>query len=166
MKSADGRIEDAVLDRRLAALERSAEPPPEAWNRVRAATIARRRFGRPVAVAASLAAAAALSLFLLAPPAGPPGSPGPSAAEQLVRAEVRAMQRLAPMHTAAESLPAGTDLAAALEENRAAIEGLLTALEADPDNRLLLDFLADARRRQARLINRGVALNHETRWKS
>ena len=53
-------------------------------------------------------------------------------------------------------------LSEAWAENQTAIEELEAALERDPDNRLLLDFLAEARLRQVRLLNSGLALTPQT----
>jgi hypothetical protein len=44
----------------------------------------------------------------------------------------------------------------AWQDNQVAIEQLEQALQGDPDNPLLLEFLSEARLRQARLIQRGL----------
>lgn len=153
--------DDAGLDRRLAALTREARPRPEVWAGIEA------RIGRPRRRvwrrAAAVAAVGLVAVLVLQVMPGDKRDSGPTAdaARRLVHAEAEAMRRVAPTATGglAESVP----LVEAWTDNQAAIEQLEAALIRDPDNYLLLEFLAEARLRQARLLNSGLAFSPQTR---
>lgn len=166
---------DTDLDRRLAALVREAPPPAGAWAGIRRRidpryeAAARNRFDRPAAAAAAAAVAAmALVAVLVLEGTNPdPGSSRDPAAvaaiepgRAVVQAEVAAMRRTAPVVTG--GLDASLPLAEAWADNQAAIEQLEAALDADPDNYLLLEFLAEARLRQTRLLNAALVGNGPT----
>lgn len=137
-------MNDLELDRRLAALPREAEPAPANWAAIDR-RIARRR--RP-AVAAAVAALVGVALVLSQ--AGFEPSTG-SRLESLVSVEVAAMRAAAPEPLAVAVPDSAEALMAAWQENQDAIAQLEQALRRDPGNRLLLEFLTEARMRQARL---------------
>lgn len=150
-------MNDSELDRRLDALPRSAEPAPETWAAID------RRIGRLRWPALAAAAAALGGLALIFSQAGFEPSSG-SRLESLVRAEVAAMQAAAPKPLAVAAPDSAKALMAAWQENQDAIAQLEQGLRRDPGNRLLLEFLAEARMRQARLtrsIGNGTSPNNE-----
>ena len=67
-------------------------------------------------------------------------------------AEVRAMRASAPEMPLTTNIDSPSALMAAWQDNQQAIVQLEQALEHDPDNRMLLEFLTEARMRQARLV--------------
>jgi len=140
--------DDRELDRRLSALTRRAEPDEAVWRRIDS-RIRRPSRHRPVlAGAAALVALAVLAgAWLLERP-----DAQPTPMRTLVAQEAAALRALAP----ARALPADFELPAPVEqawdENQTAIAELEAALERDPDNRLLLEFLAQARLREAELM--------------
>jgi len=140
-------IDDLELDRRLRALARETDPPPAPWRAVR-----RRIRSRtwPAAAAAAVVAGVALAASQLA---FEPASS--SRLESLVRSEAAAMRSVVPDRLPVAAPDSGAALMAAWQENRAAIGQLERALERDPGNRLLLEFLTEARMRQARLARLG-----------
>lgn len=159
MTSPDSRNDaDVALDLRIEALTRSAEPGDRVWTGIAARIEPARRAGWPWMAAAAVV----LALAIAAVQPGLQRSPTLSdLALQLVQAEVEAMRRAAPAFTTG-----WTDelsWAEAWAGNQAAIDELEAALARDPDNRLLLDFLADGRLRQARLIHSGLAHSPQTR---
>ncbi len=169
MTSPDSRNDaDAALDLRIAALARSAEPGDRVWTGI-AARIepARRAGGRRAATAAvALAFLIVIGFGIVLVQPGPQRSVTMSdPAVQLVRAEAEAMRRTAPAVTAGwvDELPWAEAWADAWAGNQAAIDELEAALARDPDNRLLLEFLAEGRLRQARLIHSGLARSPQTR---
>jgi len=142
--------DDAELDRRLAALARQADPDPRLWQAIEARLDAPARPNR-----ARLAVAAAAVVFVVAV-AGVvlrtgPAPDGPTLAE-LTDAEIRAMRRAAPEAGLVTTLDAPHGLEQAWRDNLRAIDELEAALKRDPGNRMLLDFLARARLRQAELL--------------
>lgn len=147
--SGDSRIDDSELDRRLDALTRIAEPSVGNWNEIER-RIGKRRW--PAMLWVGIAAAAVLSgVALVVSQIGPAPMSGDGLAE-MMHAEVQAMRVAAPethMSFDADS-PAG--IMAAWQDNQEAITQLEQALERDPDNRMLLEFLTEARMRQARLV--------------
>lgn len=153
----DGIGEDA-LDRRLASLTRDAEPADSVWAGIeqRIRTPARRGRAAPLAALAAALVAVIAALQWMPDPDRVPDNPG----RTLVQAEAEAMRRAAPIMTG--GLTDAAPLSEAWAENQTAIEELEAALERDPDNRLLLDFLAEARLRQVRLLNSGLALTPQT----
>lgn len=151
---------EAELDRRLASLTRSAEPAPSSWSRIQQrieqdSTSDGRHRHRPIwpvaMAAAAVFALVAVVVWQLPTSTGPQFDDG----RQLVQREAEAMRRAAPMVTGGfEEAP---PLAEAWTENQIAIDELEAALDRDPDNRLLLEFLAEARLRQVRMLNSGLA---------
>ena len=149
---------DEELDRRLSALVREAEPAASVWAGIESRIERpRRRYAAPLALAAAVVLAVVISVVQWGPEA--PGALS-DPARVFVQAEAEAMRRAAPVETGGlvDALP----LADAWAENQTAIEELEAALERDPDNRLLLDFLAEARLRQVQLLNSGLALFPQT----
>jgi len=148
-------MDDSELDRRLDALTRIAEPPPDNWTAIER-RIRKRRW--PKALSAGLAAAAVVAgIALVVLQIGPtPVSSGGLA--ETMKAEVQAMRVAAPETPAASDIDSPASFMAAWQDNQQAIAQLEQALEHDPDNRLLLEFLTEARMRQARLV-RSIGLN-------
>jgi len=145
----NSRLDDAELDRRLDGLTRIAEPPPGNWTAIERRIRKRRWTG---ALSAGLAAAAVLSgVALVLSQVGPVSVP-PGAIAETMHAEVRAMRALAPDAPAVSNIDSPAAVMAAWQDNQQAIAQLEQALEHDPDNRMLLEFLTEARMRQARLI--------------
>lgn len=144
-------LSDPELDRRLAALPTESVPDPALWAGIEARLAPRRRT-RLWAVAAS-AGGLALALAALMPmlQREPLADPGQIA----IRAETRALQALEPAVQPTGISNAG--LEGAWQDNQAAIAELEQALERTPGNRMLLDFLAQARLRQARLLGQAAA---------
>ncbi len=137
-------MNDSELDRRLNALPRAAEPTSEIWKAIDR-RIARRRWPALTAAAAALGGVA-----LIFSQAGFEPSSS-SRLESLVHDEVAAMQAAAPEPLAVATPDSAPALMAAWAENQDAIAQLEQALRRDPGNGLLLEFLAEARMRQARL---------------
>ncbi len=156
-------LDDAELDARLSALTREARPPESAWAGV-AERIRSRRRGRPgrwSALAAATVVLAVAAVILQSPDERSIDAEGDlDGGRMLVEAEAAAMRRAAP--TATGGLIDAQPLAASWAENQAAIDELEAALDRDPDNRLLLEFLAEARMRQVRLLNSGLAVRGRT----
>lgn len=155
--------QDAELDRRLAALTRSAEPASTSWSVIQARIErstesdqrARSRPFWPVAMAAAAVLAAVAAVVWQVPRSPTLSEPAFDAGRVLVQREAEAMRRTAP--TVTGGLEVAPTLAGAWAENQTAIEELEAALDRDPDNRLLLEFLAEARLRQVQLLNSGLA---------
>ena len=142
-------MDDRQLDRRLDALTRTAEAPPGNWAAIE------RRIGKPRrswALPAGFAAAAVLSgVALVFSQIGPAPPPAGGLAETM-QTEMQAMRVAAPEAPAASSTDSPATLMAAWQDNQQAIAQLEQALEQDPGNRMLLEFLTEARMRQARLV--------------
>jgi len=159
---------DRHLDRRLDALTRRADPDPAIWQSIEARldreasaapnrapnSALRRRWTGGLAIAASLTGALALGLALLQSP-GRSGDGAPVA--RAFQLEQTAMRAVAPEPLSTLLPDAPESLMAAWAENQAAIEELERTLQRDPENRLLLEFLAQARLRQARLVQHGIS---------
>ncbi|PKL96767.1 MAG: hypothetical protein CVV18_00460 [Gammaproteobacteria bacterium HGW-Gammaproteobacteria-8] len=146
--------DDQDLDRRLAGLTTEHAPDPALWNAIEARLRPRRR---PWAVPGAIAAAAgalALLLATLTPVLTRQPLPDPGIAA--IQAEARALQALEPDPLPATWVEAPAGLEAAWQENQAAIAELEQALERTPGNRTLLEFLAQARLRQARLLGQAA----------
>jgi hypothetical protein len=143
---------DAELDRRIEALTRRAEPGERVWTGIAARIEPAPRAGWPWAAAAAVVLALAI---VAVQPDSRRSATMPDRAVQLVQAEADAMRRAAPAFAAGwiDEVP----WTEAWADNQAAIDELEAALARDPDNRLLLEFLAEARLRQARLIHSGLA---------
>ena len=149
MTSRDSRLDDSELDRRLDALTRVGEPPSGSWSAIER-RIRRRRW--PGVLSAGFAAAAVLSgVALIVSQIGPAPTPTGGIAET-THAEVRAMRASAPEMPLTTNIDSPSALMAAWQDNQQAIVQLEQALEHDPDNRMLLEFLTEARMRQARLV--------------
>jgi len=157
MTDKDSRIADQALDDRLAALTREAAPGDAVWREIENRIRPRRRV--------PLAAAAAMVLAICALVVGrwTIESGDRSSMQRLVSAEVTAMRASAPEELTVDRLGSPDALMQAWAENRDAIAELEGALERDPDNRLLLEFLAEARLRQAQLVSSGLTLSHTKR---
>lgn len=149
-------INDRELDRRLAALTREADPAPENWISIERRIRARRW---PAALAAAvLLGVAALVVMQAGPDLGPS-----TGADAFVRDQVNEMRAAAPDARAVAMLDPAGSVMDAWRENQAAIGQLEKALQRDPGNRLLLEFLAEARMRQARLMHNAMNANHQPR---
>jgi hypothetical protein len=147
MNTDDPRL-DQALDRRLAALTREHDPDPAVWQGIEARLAPRLRI-RPWAVAAA-AGGLALMLAALAPMLQ--RAPAIDPARIAISAEARALQALEPTTLPAAWTEVPASLERAWQDNQAAIAELEQALARAPGNRMLLDFLAEARLRQARLL--------------
>ena len=143
------RIDDSELDRRLDALTRVAEPPVGAWSAIEHRIRKRRR---SMAVPAGLAAAAVVFGVALVVSQLGSAPTYPGGAAEAMQAEVRAMRVAAPETPVLADAESPEALMAAWQDNQQAIEQLEQALENDPGNRMLLEFLTEARLRQARLV--------------
>lgn len=144
-------IDDEELDRRLAALTREAPSDASNWHRIER-RIRPRRHWRLSAAAAGVALAAGLVVVLQLEPSATDGE----RVHAFTVAEIRAMRASAPTQLALEQVDSAEALMQAWAENRAAIDELEAALARDPGNALLLEFLREARLRQARLIQQGM----------
>lgn len=150
-------MDDFELDRRLDALSRSASVAPGNWAAIES-RIHRRRW--PVARLSAIAAAAVLAgVALVVSQIAPEPVPSGGMAEAM-QAEVQAMRASAPAPLAVSAGDSPAALVAAWQENQQAIVQLEQAMEDDPGNRLLLEFLTEARMRQARLVR--SASHHQT----
>lgn len=143
-------VHDAELDRRLAALPRVIDAPEALWPGIERRLTARGPRIWAGAVAAGLLAAIAGGLWIQGEIA--PRSIDPAAV--VVAAEVENMGLSAPRVT---RTAVGEGWQAAWEDNETAVRELEQALENHPGNVLLLDFLAQARLRQSRMINHAMA---------
>lgn len=153
---------DRELDQRLEALSRRADPDPALWQaiearldqetRQRETRSGNSRWFAGSAIAASIAGALTIGLLLTM-------QSGDFADENVASAfqrELVAMQASAPAPLSSIRPDAPESLMAAWAENQSAIEELEEALNRDPDNRLLMEFLAQARLRQTHLIQAGI----------
>jgi len=148
-RTGDSAMEDSELDGRLNALTRVVDPAPANWDAIER-RIRRRR--RPHAIWAGIAAAAVLGgVALVVSQIGPAPAPAGGIAETL-HAEAQAMRASAPELPVVSEFDSPAALMAAWQDNQQAIAQLEQALEHDPDNRTLLEFLTEARMRQARLV--------------
>lgn len=156
-------LNDRQLDRRLAALTREAEPGSDHWPAIERRIGTRRRWGLPVAASAAAALVLAVAALRVLGP-GPGSQPsGAADLQAVVSAEARAMQASAPEQNAAIRARSPEALMRAWSDNQRAIEEIESALARDPGNPLLLEFLAEARLRQARLINSSLTLPTQAR---
>jgi hypothetical protein len=155
-------LSDSDLDRRLAALTRQAAPPAAVWERIDQRIRQPRRPWLPVAAAATVAA---LGLGLVLLLANPWGEPAHRPGSQQIAAEIQAMRQGSPEHHWRQPTTLNGGLEQAWEDNQAAIAELEKALERNPDNTLLLEFLVRARLRQSELINHSAAVaNPQPPW--
>jgi len=145
-------IDDRELDRRLGALTREVEADESLWPGIESRLRTRHRKPGWIAAAAAVGALSigallvALSMFQRTVPDE----------RSYAQRQAEAMRTAAPDAVAVSRVEASPPLIKAWRENQAAIDELERALERDPDNRLLLEFLSEARLRQARLIQRGL----------
>lgn len=149
-------IDDHELDRRLNALPRATVADESLWPRIEQRLHPTRR--RSVSAVAAAVAAVGVGVLVLALSVYESTAPEPPA---MAQSEAAAMRAVAPDEAAVWRVNASSPLVEAWHENQAAIEQLEQALERDPGNRLLLEFLSEARLRQARLIQRGLAPTEE-----
>ena len=147
-------LSDQELDRRLNALDRHCTPPEKVWKTLQPELAERptRPSRRPrLALAAAVCGLGLLGAWLLlamqtthdTPMAGTSGSDTARAMDEPAAGFQRSRQALA----------------AASAENEAAIRRLEAALEHEPGNLLLKEFLAEARFRQTELIMTTAQLN-------
>jgi hypothetical protein len=142
-------VDDRELDRRLDALTRQVPPDESLWPDIERTIRPPRRWPAAAAVVASIGIGAlfvALSLF----------EDDAGESRSLAQREAEAMRAAAPDAVLVSQADTPAPLLNAWRDNQSAIEELEDALERDPDNRLLLEFLSEARLRQARLIQRGL----------
>ena len=149
-------IDDRELDRRLAALTREIDVDESLWPAIERRLRPARRW--PAAAVALITAVAIAGVFIAMPTIDRGAPEGPGVAQR----EAEAMRALAPEASAVSQIDASPALQQAWQENQTAIEQLEQALEADPDNRMLLEFLSEARLRQAQLIQRGMSLSERS----
>lgn len=148
-------LSDQELDRRLQALDRACEPPESVWQQLEPQLNAplARRLTRPwLALAAAVAGLTLFSTLLLtlfSPEATLVDSPAPGIVPQVVE-PATGMQR------------SRQAVAAAAAENEAAIRKLEAALARQPGNLLLMEFLTEARFRQADLMGMAARLDRDT----
>lgn len=147
-------IDDRTLDQRLAALSRQIEADEASWSAIESRLSPRRaRWKLPSAV--GLAAAASVLIVVLATQ---PFEPAPdNLASGLVSAEIEAMRQQVDWSEVPRQASINGGLTSAWEENQQAIDELEQALSRNPDNLMLMDFLAQARLRQSELINHATA---------
>ncbi|NDY95095.1 hypothetical protein [Wenzhouxiangella limi] len=164
-------ISDHELDRRLESLPRSCQPPDAVWQRLQEVLPDRMqalpadqsgrtpsRLGtRRMALAAAVAGLALIGTLLLLP---------------MRPLQDSALVAVPPQQTVREAAAPAVGLQrscqtveAATAENEAAMRALEAALKHEPGNQLLLEFLAEARLRQADLNSTATRLaarhNHD-----
>ena len=147
-------LDDRTLDERLAGLPRQADPDVGSWQAIES-HIAREQqqwFGR---IASGLAVAASLVVALLV--TTPPDSPPSSVSGWVISAEIEAMQHQVSWTDVPEPDVINAGLTTAWSENEQAIAELERALARNPDNLMLMDFLAQARLRQSELIHQATS---------
>jgi hypothetical protein len=144
-------IDDTELDARLSALPRETPTDARIWHRIERRIRRRRR--APLAAAAAVAAVGLGVAIVWQFPFGGGNVPRD---QLLVQAEVQAMAASAPDEAALRRAGSPEELMQAWQDNRAAIAELERALARDPGNTLLLEFLSEARLRQARLVQQGM----------
>lgn len=148
------KLSDAELDLRLGQLTRDAAPPSRVWRGVaRQLPAAKRRVRASMAIAAVVALCVLAFVHRLGP--NDVMSPPPEAPEAW----------LVPSPGISDWQPvlleqAGLDVP--WNANQRAIGALQQALEDDPGNPMLLEFLARARLRQAELIQLSTRNETET----
>lgn len=143
-------LSDRRLDARLSALPRQA-PVPDMWPEIRR-RIRRRRVITPGIAAAALLLAAVTGWLMIGMRPDPNAPDSPEA--RIFTAEGAAMRELTAGPAWIQAMDADGDWRTAWETNREAIAELESALESNPDHRLLLDLLARAHLRQAALLRR------------
>ena len=150
-------LSDQELDHRLNALDRSCESPEQVWQKLKPQLDAppAHRLRRPwLALAAAVAGMTLVSALLLLPTRLPWDStlvdlPAPDTVSEIIE-PATGLQR------------SRQSLAAAAAENESAIRKLKAVLEQEPDNLLLMEFLAEARFRQAELMSMAARLDIDT----
>lgn len=146
-------LDDRTLDQRLAALPRRAEPEAYSWQAIEA-RLAPRRARWPSGFAAGLAVAASLAIALLV--VRPLDVAPPGVGALVISAEIQAMQNQVNWDDAPRIDVINGGLSSAWDENQQAIAELERALARNPDNTMLIDFLAQARLRQSELIHQAT----------
>jgi hypothetical protein len=152
-------MDDEELDRRLAELPREAQPDDAVWAGIERRMQPARRWPAGLAAGLALAAAGLAAIVQIATRA-----PEPTAMASAARAEaeMRAMRAGAPARLALDRIGSSEALMAAWAENRAAIEQLERALQRAPDNALLLEFLREARMREAGIVQQGMTTRNRS----
>jgi hypothetical protein len=143
-------MDDRELDRRLDGLTREIEADESLWPAIERRLRPSRRWPALAATAAALAIGVLVvsqSLDERTKPETRPGLAGEHAAPA---------GEITPEALAVSGVDGAQPVMQAWQDNQAAIEQLEQALQRDPDNPLLLEFLSEARLRQARLIQRGL----------
>ena len=147
-------LDDRMLDQRLVALPRQTEADEDSWRAIEA-RLKPSRTRWPVRFAAGLAVAASLAVVVLVTRA--PDTAPTDLGAQVMLAEIAAMQHQVSWTDLPASDTIKSGLVSAWEENRQAIEELEQALSRNPDNLMLMDFLAQARLRESELIHHATA---------
>jgi hypothetical protein len=147
-------IDDHKLDQRLAALSRQAEPDEGSWSAIES-RLSPRQARWKLPAAAGLAVAASVLVVVLA--MNPFHSAPDDFGSGLVSAEIEAMRHQVNWSDVPRHDSVNGGLTTAWEENQQAIAELEQALARNPDNLMLMDFLAQARLRQSELVNHATA---------
>lgn len=147
-------LDDHELDRRLAALTRQVDPDEGSWPAIEA-RLKRRPSRWKLPAAAGLAVAASLLVAVLVTSSLDTTPSGTEAG--VVSAEIAAMQHQVSWSEVPRSDAINSGLSAAWDENQQAIDELEQALARNPDNLMLMDFLAQARLRQSELVKHATA---------
>jgi hypothetical protein len=135
--------QEQELDARLAALTRESEPEPAVWAAIEQRLQRPRRWLAPVSAVAGVLLC---GLLIGLPPLQHDATRSPG---QLA---IQTMREAAPGPQAIAEVSTTPALADAWQENQAVVRELEQALQAEPDNPLLIEFLVDARLRETRLV--------------
>lgn len=147
-------LDDRTLDQRLAALPRQTEADEQSWRAIER-RISRHRQHWLGRIAAGVAVAASVAIALLV--TVPPDSTPTTVSSWVISAEIKAMQHQVSWADVPAQDAVNAGLAAAWDENQQAIDELERALARNPDNLMLMDFLAQARLRQSELIHQATS---------
>ncbi|QOC23247.1 hypothetical protein IC757_03595 [Wenzhouxiangella sp. AB-CW3] len=147
-------LDDRTLDDRLAALPRQADPDGSTWQAIesRIAPKQQQWFGR---IAGGLAVAASLAVVLLV--TMPQDSTPTRISEWVISSEIEAMRHQVSWADVPQPDVINAGLTTAWSENEQAIAELEQALARNPDNLMLMEFLAQARLRQSELIHQATS---------
>lgn len=146
-------LSDCELDRRLDALDRSCAPPELVWQEIeRQLDIPRGQPRRRWMALAAAFSALAIAAALVLQPVRPPGESGLIESGLVESANQPTALQASSRGAGAPSLQRSRlAVARARAENAAAIRMLEAALERETGNHLLMEFLAEARFREADL---------------